>query len=93
MNRKPVFYSNKNERKNVADLSPRLAAKKPDSLHQGGVIAQASAQMKRRKQDVKVTRLESPIYSRPKAELKKINEQKQLLSEEQIRNSAVYKML
>jgi hypothetical protein len=37
--------------------------------------------MKRRKLDAKVYRLESPTYSRPKAQLKKINEQKQMLSE------------
>jgi hypothetical protein len=37
--------------------------------------------MKRRKLDTKAHRIESPAYSRPKAQLKKINEQKQLLSE------------
>jgi hypothetical protein len=73
MNRKPVFYSNKHERKNIADLSPRMAVKRPELIGQGVVIAQASAQMKRRKQDPKIVRLESPSYSRPKGELKKIN--------------------
>jgi hypothetical protein len=28
MNRRPVFYSSKPQRKNVADLSPRLGVKK-----------------------------------------------------------------
>lgn len=60
-------------------MSPRLVAKKHEPLQ--GVLAQASAQMKRRKPDAKMVRLESPVYSKPKAELKKINEQKQLLSE------------
>lgn len=32
MNRKPVFYSNKHERKNVVDLSPRLPAKKAEPI-------------------------------------------------------------
>lgn len=81
MNRKPVFYSNKPERKNIADLSPRMAAKKPEPLRQGAMVGQASAHMKKRKPDAKIIRLESPIYSRPKAEIKRINEQKQILSE------------
>lgn len=73
MHRKVVFYSNKHERKNIADLSPRLAAKRPELVHEGPVISQASAQMKRRKPEAKIARLESPVYSRPKPELKKIN--------------------
>lgn len=93
MNRKPVFYSNKHERKNVVDLSPRLPAKKAEPIKQVGMAGQASAHMKRRKPDAKIVRLQSPTYSRPKAEIKKINEQKQILSEQQIRSSAIYKLL
>lgn len=57
MNRKPVFYSNKHESKNIADLSPRMAAKRPEPLRHGAVYGQASAQMRRRKPDAKVARL------------------------------------
>lgn len=57
MNRKPVFYSNKHGRKNIVELSPRLAVKRAELTSNGVVIAQASAQMKRRKQDAKIIRL------------------------------------
>lgn len=50
MQRRPVFYSNKPQRKHLADLSPRLSGKKHDNLPSSAVLAQASAQMKRRKQ-------------------------------------------
>lgn len=48
MNRKHVFYSNKNDRKNVHELSPRFNAKRPDLKHQGVILGQSSAQMKKR---------------------------------------------
>ena len=57
MNKRPVFYSNKPERKHIADLSPRLAVKKQQTLQYGAMHAQASAQMKRRKPDIKAVRL------------------------------------
>lgn len=58
MNKRPVFYSNKPQRKNIPELSPRLAVKKQETFHHGvGIHAQASAQMKRRKLDTKSIRL------------------------------------
>ena len=93
MNRKPVFYSNKHERKNVIKISPKIPAKKPEPLPSQMLKGQASAHMNRRKVNLNSRRLESPLYSREKVHFNEMNEGRQILSEDQIRNSAVYKML
>lgn len=57
MNRKPVFYSNKHERKNVIKLSPKMPAKRPEPIIRPQLKGQASAHMNRRKPDGKPMRL------------------------------------
>lgn len=93
MNRKPVFYSNKHERKNVIKLSPKMPAKRPEAVSRQPLKGQASAHMQRRKVDGRPLRLESPLYSREKVHFSGMHEMRHILSEEQIKNSALYKML
>ena len=93
MNRKPGFYSNKHERKNVIKLSPKIPAKRPEHIECQKIKGQASAHMNRRKPNGHPLRLDSPLFSREKPHLCDLGESKQVLTEEQIKSSALYKIL
>ena len=93
MNRKPVFYSNKHERKHVIKFCPKIPAKRPGPLLHPHLQGQASAHMNRRQVEGRPVRMESPLYSREKARFSGMNEGRHVLSEDQIRNSTLYKLL
>ena len=59
MNReKPVFYSNKHERKNVIEFSPKIPVKRPDPLSKKMFHGQSSAHTNKRKPVVEPRRLD-----------------------------------
>ena len=93
MNRKNVFYNHKLENKHAIKLSPKIPAKKPDFTPTQHLKGQSSSHMNRRKVDARPHRLESPLYCREKPHISDMNEGRHILSEEQIRKSAMYKML
>ena len=91
---KPIFYSNKYERKNVVEFSMKIPAKKHSPNSKKLLQGQSSAHTSKRKPVPQPRKLDESInVSGEHHRLQQLHHEQHILNEDQIRNSAIYKLL
>ena len=91
---KPIFYSNKYERKKVVEFSMKMPAKHHSPPSKKLLQGQSSAHTSKRKPIPQPRKLEeSTNISGEQHRLQHLRREQNVLSEDQIRNSLIYKML
>ena len=91
---KPIFYSNKYERKKVVEFSMKMPAKHHSPPSKKLLQGQSSAHTAKRKPMPQPRKLEeSANVSGEQHRLQHLHHEQHVLNEDQIRNSAIYRLL